>query len=76
VDLVPAWGKRPDVGQKAKSPTPDTRENEGLRGGEMPIHRRLPKRGFTNIFKKEYSEVNLDRLGGHQKRRSSSLPIW
>lgn len=28
----------------------------------MPIHRRLPKRGFTNIFKKEYSEVNLDRL--------------
>ena len=28
----------------------------------MPLNRRLPKRGFTNIFKKEYSEVNLDRL--------------
>ena len=28
----------------------------------MPIHRRLPKRGFTNIFRKEYIEVNLDRL--------------
>jgi len=29
----------------------------------MPLHRRIPKRGFTNIFKKEYAEVNLDRLG-------------
>jgi len=28
----------------------------------MPIHRRLPKRGFTNIFKKEYTEINLDQL--------------
>jgi len=28
----------------------------------MPLHRRLPKRGFTNIFRKDYSEVNLDRL--------------
>src|SRR5580698_7829724 len=31
-------------------------------GGQMPVHRRLPKRGFNNIFAKEYSEVNLDRL--------------
>ncbi len=31
-------------------------------GGQMPIQRRLPKRGFTNIFKKEYAVVNLDRL--------------
>jgi len=28
----------------------------------MPLHRRLPKRGFTNVFRKEYQEVNLDRL--------------
>ena len=34
----------------------------GFEGGQMPLHRRLPKRGFTNIFKKEYAEVNLDRL--------------
>ena len=33
----------------------------------MPIHRRLPKRGFTNIFRKEYSEVNLDRLENIEK---------
>jgi large subunit ribosomal protein L15 len=29
----------------------------------MPLHRRLPKRGFTNIFRKEYEEINLDRIG-------------
>ena len=34
----------------------------GFEGGQMPLHRRLPKRGFTNIFKKEYSIVNIGRL--------------
>ena len=34
----------------------------GFEGGQMPLHRRLPKRGFTNIFKKEYAIVNLGRL--------------
>jgi large subunit ribosomal protein L15 len=34
----------------------------GFEGGQMPLHRRLPKRGFTNIFKKEYAVVNLGRL--------------
>ena len=39
----------------------------GFEGGQMPLHRRLPKRGFTNIFKKEYAIVNLrdlERLPG------------
>jgi large subunit ribosomal protein L15 len=36
----------------------------GFEGGQMPLHRRLPKRGFTNIFKKEYAIVNLGRLDG------------
>ena len=31
----------------------------GFEGGQMPLHRRLPKRGFTNIFKKEYAIVNV-----------------
>ena len=35
---------------------------KGFEGGQMPIHRRLPKRGFTNIFRKKYVEVNLGRL--------------
>src|SRR5271163_1430965 len=34
----------------------------GFEGGQMPLHRRLPKRGFTNIFKKEYAIVNIGRL--------------
>ncbi len=34
----------------------------GYEGGQMPIHRRLPKRGFTNIFKKEYAIVNVGEL--------------
>jgi len=39
----------------------------GFEGGQMPLHRRLPKRGFTNIFRKEYAIVNLstlDKLSG------------
>ena len=35
---------------------------KGFEGGQMPIHRRLPKRGFNNIFAKDFNEVNLDRL--------------
>ncbi len=35
---------------------------KGFEGGQMPIHRRLPKRGFTNIFAKDYNEVNVGRL--------------
>jgi large subunit ribosomal protein L15 len=35
---------------------------QGFEGGQMPLQRRIPKRGFTNIFRKEYSIVNLDQL--------------
>jgi large subunit ribosomal protein L15 len=35
---------------------------KGFEGGQMPIHRRMPKRGFTNIFRKEFVEVGLDRI--------------
>jgi len=34
----------------------------GFEGGQMPLHRRLPKRGFTNIFRTEYTVINLDRI--------------
>jgi large subunit ribosomal protein L15 len=34
----------------------------GFEGGQMPLHRRLPKRGFTNIFRKKFAEVGLDRI--------------
>lgn len=35
---------------------------KGFEGGQMPLHRRLPKRGFNNIFRVDYAEINLDRL--------------
>jgi len=35
---------------------------KGFEGGQMPLHRRLPKRGFHNIFRLDFAEVNLDRL--------------
>ena len=35
---------------------------KGFEGGQMPLHRRLPKRGFTNIFRKSFVEVSLDRV--------------
>jgi large subunit ribosomal protein L15 len=38
------------------------RMRPGFEGGQMPLHRRLPKRGFTNIFRKEYAVVNLKDL--------------
>lgn len=45
-------------GQKARSGV----SINGFEGGQMPIHRRLPKRGFNNIFRKKYTVVNLGRL--------------
>ena len=45
-------------GQKARSGAP----RPGFEGGQMPLYRRLPKRGFKNIFAKEYAEVNVSSL--------------
>ena len=45
-------------GQKARSGSP----RPGFEGGQMPLYRRLPKRGFTNIFAKQYVSINVDRL--------------
>jgi large subunit ribosomal protein L15 len=45
-------------GQKARSGV----AIKGFEGGQMPIHRRLPKRGFTNIFRKEFAVANIGRV--------------
>ena len=50
---------RGEKGQKSRSGYSGKR---GFEGGQMPLHRRIPKRGFTNIFKKEYAVVNLSDL--------------
>jgi large subunit ribosomal protein L15 len=51
-------GGRGVKGQKSRSGV----AIKGFEGGQMPIHRRLPKRGFNNIFSKNFAEVNLGRL--------------
>ena len=51
-------GGRGGKGQTARSGV----RIKGFEGGQMPLHRRLPKRGFTNVFRKEYNEVNLGRV--------------
>jgi large subunit ribosomal protein L15 len=47
----------------------------GFEGGQMPLHRRLPKRGFTNIFRTEYSVVNLSRIAELQAEGHSELTL-
>lgn len=55
-------GKTSTRGHKGQGSRSGSRLMRGFEGGQMPLHRRLPKRGFTNIFKKEYTVVNLTRL--------------
>jgi large subunit ribosomal protein L15 len=64
---------RGSKGQKSRSGYSSQR---GFEGGQMPLHRRLPKRGFTNIFRVEYDIVNLsdlDRFDAGQKVTPESL---
>src|SRR5579872_3202647 len=55
-------GKTATRGAKGQRSRTGSRRRPGFEGGQMPLHRRLPKRGFTNIFKKQYAVVNLGRL--------------
>src|SRR6202012_4846756 len=48
---------------------------KGFEGGQMPLHRRLPKRGFTNIFRTEYSVVSLSRIAELQAEGHSELTL-
>ena len=57
-------GKTSTRGHKGQRSRSGSRMMRGFEGGQMPLHRRLPKRGFTNIFREEYAIVNLDRLAG------------
>jgi large subunit ribosomal protein L15 len=55
-------GKTAGRGQKGQKSVSGYHLMRGFEGGQMPLHRRLPKRGFTNIFKKEYAVINVGRL--------------
>ena len=49
-------------GDKGQLSRAGTRKRPGFEGGQMPLHRRLPKRGFVNIFRREYAVVNVESL--------------
>ena len=55
-------GKTSTRGHKGQRSRSGSRLLRGFEGGQMPLHRRLPKRGFNNIFKKQFAIVNLGRL--------------
>src|SRR5579862_698689 len=57
-------GKTSTRGHKGQRSRSGSRMIRGFEGGQMPLHRRIPKRGFTNIFRQEYAVVNLERLAG------------
>ncbi len=56
-------GKTSTRGHKGQGSRSGSRLMRGFEGGQMPLHRRLPKRGFTNIFRTEYTVVNVEQLG-------------
>jgi large subunit ribosomal protein L15 len=55
-------GKTAGRGNKGQKSRSGYSSKTGFEGGQMPLHRRLPKRGFTNIFKKQWIEVSLNAL--------------
>ena len=55
-------GKTSGRGQKGQKSRSGGNPHPWFEGGQMPLYRRLPKRGFTNIFRKEYEVINLGQL--------------
>ena len=58
-------GKTAGRGEKGQKSRSGYSRKIGFEGGQMPLHRRLPKRGFTNIFKKQWVEISLAALERH-----------
>src|SRR5258708_17900545 len=58
-------GKTAGRGEKGQKSRSGYSRKIGFEGGQMPLHRRLPKRGFTNIFKKQWLAVSLASLDHH-----------
>lgn len=67
-------GKTSGRGEKGQKSRSGYSSKIGFEGGQMPLHRRLPKRGFTNIFKKEWIEVSLKALDQHFKADEEITP--
>lgn len=57
-------GKTSGRGEKGQGSRSGYAAKRGFEGGQMPLHRRIPKRGFTNVFRVTYRTVNIERLNG------------
>jgi large subunit ribosomal protein L15 len=57
-------GKTAGRGEKGQKSRSGYSRKRGFEGGQMPLHRRVPKRGFTNLFRVEYRTINVERLNG------------
>jgi large subunit ribosomal protein L15 len=58
-------GKTAGRGHKGAQSRSGYKQKRGFEGGQMPLHRRLPKRGFLNLFRVEFAVVNLDQIAEH-----------
>src|SRR5215468_4522783 len=67
-------GKTSGRGEKGQKSRSGYSSKTGFEGGQMPLHRRLPKRGFTNIFKRQWVEVSLAALDEHFNAKDEVTP--
>src|SRR5512138_921577 len=67
-------GKTSTRGHKGQHAGTGFSQKRGFEGGQMPLHRRLPKRGFTNVFKKKWLEVSLAALDKHFNENDEITP--
>ncbi len=69
-------GKTSTRGHKGQRSRSGSHMMRGFEGGQMPLHRRLPKRGFTNIFRTEYTVINLSRIAElHEELGKAELTL-
>ena len=68
-------GKTSGRGQKGQKSRSGGNPHPWFEGGQMPLYRRLPKRGFTNIFKKEYEIVNLAQVAGLETKNTMTAEV-
>lgn len=66
--VASGWGKTAGRGTKGHNSRSGGGVRPGFEGGQMPLHRRLPKRGFTNIFKKRMAVINIRDLARFEKQ--------
>lgn len=67
--VASGWGKTAGRGTKGQGARSGGGVRPGYEGGQMPIHRRLPKRGFNNVFKKNMATINIRDLSRFESGR-------